>query len=395
MNKAILATLVALASQSAFAADNGNGRLSGKAGAAWATGDFVDGALLNPSLAANFKAEDDFALNLNLGAFATDPDDLIKNVDDLDDLLDKYEGYGYNGTGDYRTSLDSDDAEKINELLQDIDGSAAYVEGGASIAVAIPNQVLAATAFARASLTGSFIPNISDSDFTLIENSVDAPFSSDELTSEVTTVGALVTEYGVALGKRLSWREEGDLLVGVTPKMVDVETFYYRDNVNDFDVDEIEDNHEDYTYSSDFFSLDAGATYLKGPMSYALVLNNIIGKDVKTVVEGETLSIKPQAVAAVGYDIEWFNAEAALDLMPAENFALHDDVQQLRVGAEFGANYWAQLRLGYKTDLEGTLEDTYSIGVGLSPFNVVNLDIALTAGDKNTYGGALQLGMRF
>lgn len=393
MNKAMMALLVALASHSALAADNGNGRLSGKAGAAWATGDFIDGALLNPSLAANAKEDDNFALNLNLGAFVTDPDELYDNIDDLDQVLDNYRDNRNNYYNN--NTLTSNDAQTIKDLLHEMDESTLYLGGGGSVAIAIPTETLAATAFYRASITGSITPDVSDSDFALLESSVGDDFYSDDLISDATILGALTTEYGVALAKRLDWRSEGDLLVGVTPKRVEVETFYYRDTVNDFDTDEIEDNREDYSTSSDFFSVDAGVTYLQGPLRYAMVINNIVGKTVETIVPGDTLKIEPQAVAAVGYDIGWFNAEAALDVTANNNFALNKDVQQLRLGAELGANKWAQLRFGYKTDLEGNLEDTYSVGLGLSPFNVINLDIAVTAGDKNTYGGALQLGMRF
>src|SRR5690554_937571 len=396
MNKTLLAVLLALASPSLVAAESGNGRISGKAGAAWATGDFIDGALLNPSLAANFKATDNFALNINAGAFATDPNDLINKVDDLSDLLDRYDHYRHYGDQPpYETLLDPADAEAIIGLLRDVDGGTVYLEGGASVAIAIPNNTLAITAFGRACVSASATPNVSQDDLELLGNSVNSPFLSDQLDSSALAVGALITEYGVALAKRIDWTEQGDLLVGVTPKMVEVETFYYHESVNDFDADDLKDNHKDYSRSSDFFGLDAGATYIQGSLNYAFVVNNLIRKTVDTVVTGEQLAIKPHAVSAVGYDIGWFNAEAALDVTANKSFALTDSVQLLRAGIELGANQWAQLRLGYKTDLKGNLEDSYSVGFGLSPFNVINLDIALSTGSKNTYGGALQLGMRF
>ncbi len=59
------------------------------------------------------------------------------------------------------------------------------------------------------------------------------------------------------------------------------------------------------------------------------------------------------------------------------------------------ARQWVQVRAGVRTDLAGNMGDTYSVGFGLSPFNVVNLDIAAFTGDGNTMGASAQLGLRF
>ena len=51
--------------------------------------------------------------------------------------------------------------------------------------------------------------------------------------------------------------------------------------------------------------------------------------------------------------------------------------------------------VGFQRDLEDNVEDTVSVGIGFSPFNVVNVDIAGFTGDGNTAGASMQLGLRF
>ncbi|MCP8898056.1 conjugal transfer protein TraF [Gilvimarinus xylanilyticus] len=384
MKNKLTALLIASLSSAALAEGDNNGRTSGRAGSAYSTGDFIDGALLNPSLAANFKDEDDFALNLNFGVFATDPDELVENGEDLVDLLDQYD----NGR-----ELSINDADKISQLLTDISGANAYVSGGGNIAFAIPNNTVAATVFVRSNVNASVVPLVDPNDFATLTNQTGGQFDSDDLNSSVAVRGSMVTEIGIALAKKFNFTQSGEWLVGVTPKQVEAETFFYVDTVSDFDEDNIEEDEQ--TISETFFTMDAGVTYLNGNMRYAMVVNNLIGQDIDSVALGEDLSIEPQAIASVGYSLEWVNLDAAVELNSAKNYALVDETQIARVGVEFGSHTWARLRLGYKTDIQSSLEDTYTLGLGLAPFDAVNLDLTLMAGDKNTYGTSLQLGFRF
>ncbi|WP_020210567.1 conjugal transfer protein TraF [Gilvimarinus chinensis] len=383
MKNKLIALLIASGATGAYASDN-NARTEGRAGSAYSTGDFIDGAQLNPSLAANFKDDDDFAFHFNFGVFATDPDELIDNGSDLVDLLDEYE---------YNKPLYEDDAYEMIQLLDDISGANAYVSGGASLAFAIPNNTLAATVFTRANVNASIVPLIDESDFDTLATSAGNEFDSSDLNSEVAIRGSVITEVGVALAKEINITETGQWLWGVTPKQVEAETFFYIDSIGDFDEDNIDEDEQ--SISETFFNVDAGVTYINGNLRYAMVVNNLLEQEVESVALGEKLSIKPQAIASVGYSLNWVNLDASVELNSAKNYALIDDTQIARVGVEFGSHTWARLRLGYKTDIKSSLEDTFSLGLGLAPFDVVNFDWALTAGDKNTFGTSLQLGFRF
>src|SRR3546814_936527 len=69
-------------------------------------------------------------------------------------------------------------------------------------------------------------------------------------------------------------------------------------------------------------------------------------------------------------------SEANLELLKNNGFGEVQDTQMLRLGAEIASSKVAQLRAGYVHDLEGNQDDMFTLGFGLSPFDVVNLDIA-------------------
>jgi hypothetical protein len=97
---------------------------------------------------------------------------------------------------------------------------------------------------------------------------------------------------------------------------------------------------------------------------------------------------------AGAYDTGWFKAEANLELLKNNGFSQVQDTQMLRLGAEIGASKVAQLRAGYVHDLKGNQEDMFTLGFGISPFDVLNIDIAAMAGPERTYGAMLGLGLK-
>jgi hypothetical protein len=56
---------------------------------------------------------------------------------------------------------------------------------------------------------------------------------------------------------------------------------------------------------------------------------------------------------------------------------------------------WAQLRIGYQTDLEDTVEDYFTAGIGIGLFDYFHLDIAGLISGSDTYGGVIQTSFTF
>ena len=382
MKKTLLSLALVAASSQVLATELYNGRISGMAGAGYVTGGYSDGLLFNPSLAASFKDNDDLALVINGGALAGSYEDLVDNLDDLVDLTDRLE---------YADNLVPGDAVELKRLLRAVDGESLDATLGASVVVAIPNSYLSAALVVKATGALGAMVDIADSDFDFVENSINRPFEPEDLQSAVYARGVLLRETGVALAKSFSLSDDRTLLVGVTPKRLKVETIVYSTTVADYDEDDLD--ADDYTVESSGSNLDAGVTLIDGNLRYGLTIQNIKSDSFRTIGE-EVYKVDTRSTGAVGYVTDRFKAEAAIDLSSYQTFGLGGDSQIFRAGVEVSPFSWLQLRAGLQRDLKDTLPDAYTLGLGFSPFDVVNIDIAGFTGDDDTVGGAIQIGFR-
>ncbi len=409
MKKTLLSMALMAASGAAVAGDYYNGRLTGMSGAGYATGGYADGVVYNPSLGAKFDEQDDFGLVFNGGVLGEDEDDLIDGLEDLADYLDELEektAYDYFdeiGGFDPNDPLASEqearqlieeEAEEAIRRLENIADKTANIGAGGSFVLALPNDLLSLSVVGKTRIEAAVQTVVNEEDYQYIRDAVgETNFDPAGLQSYGVGRGAAVSEVGLAMAKSLQTGEDSRLLLGATPKWMHVMTFVYSATVDDFEEDDFDG--DEYTVETDDVNIDLGATYLCGDMRYALTVSNLISNEYETIVPGDTLEIKPRATTAVGYEGSWFTAEVAADLNTSPNYATGQETQFVRAGAELNAFDWAQLRVGFQRDLEDNVEDTVSVGIGFSPFNVVNVDIAGFTGDGNTAGASMQLGLRF
>lgn len=385
MKKTLLCLAILTASSTALASEQYNGRLSGMSGAGYVTGGYSDGVLLNPSLGTSHSETDDFAFVINAGVLGSDKDDLIDSMDDLVDYIDYLDGLSS------QADLTPDMADKLIGYLENVDDKTVQATASGSLVIAIPNDIVSISLIAKAHGTLGVATLVDEDDYALIENSINEPFDPNELQSSVLGKGALIREVGVAFSKAFAESEDRKLLVGITPKKVTVETILYEATVEEYDEDDFD--ADDYTVKSSANSLDAGITFIDGNLRYGLAVSDVISNDFDTITR-EKFELATKSTAAFGYMKDWLTAEVSLDLNATEAYGLGGDTQMLRAGVEVSPFSWLQLRAGFQQDMENTLADTYSIGFGLSPFDVVNLDVAAYTGDNETVGGAIQLGLR-
>ncbi len=349
MKKQLMGLAILAASGSSLATEVYSGRLSGMAGAGYATGHYSDGVLLNPSLLASYGEKDDFAVVLNLGALGIEKNDMKDNIDDLTDLIDEI-----NATSD---DLSQSQATRLMALLHSIDGS--YIRGtpGASLTIALPNKLLSAALVYKATGSANLITHIDDSDFPLIEGNINQWFDPENLSSTLAAHAVLVQEVGISLARNISPSDDYQLLLGITPKHVEVDTFIYRPTVEDYNEDDLDE--DDYIVTGKTNNLiDAGITLINGPLRYALSVNNINSHSFKTIEPGVNYTLDTKATFALGYTGSRYKAEVALDLNKVGVFGIGDS-QMLRAGVEVSAARWLQLRLGVQTDLEDSLPKAY------------------------------------
>lgn len=90
-----------------------------------------------------------------------------------------------------------------------------------------------------------------------------------------------------------------------------------------------------------------------------------------------------------------FTTALDVDLTPASGFTSDSKRQFAAVGAEFNARKWAQLRTGYRQNLASNNGSAFTAGIGLSPFDVIHIDVAGLVGTDNNYGAIAQLQFTF
>jgi hypothetical protein len=365
-------------------ADIFNARTSAMGGIGLASSDFRNAALVNPALVAEYGESDDFAINLNFGVLGSDQDELLDNADDLDQLIDELD----------QRDVTAADVEQFSSLLNDINGAVATVGAGAYVQASIPNKYLSTALFASATVHVGVRADVDFGDINeLIQAELqDRSLDKDRLGTSISAQGALLYEYGLAFAKpfTIAGRE---VTFGVAPKIQDVETISYQATLGNFDSDDFDEDQ--YTNDDSSFNIDFGAHLpLTETVSVGAALKNAFKQEYDLVVGG-AVKVEPQLQTGVAYKNSWLIAGFDLDLNAVEDLSGRGDVQRARAGVELNAFDWFQLRLGYVRDLKNTVDDLMTAGIGLSPFGVVNLDIAALYGENDTYGAALQLGLNF
>lgn len=380
MKKTMIAAAIAMVAMESTAANLQS--TSGMSGAGYVTADYADGVRLNPSLGAAYNPEeDDFAFSIGGGAILYDQYDLITKFDDLVDLADEIES---------SNTLTISQAEELKSRLEAVDERDAAISTNFGGTIAIPNQYLSAALVVDVNLDISLMPDISQNDYDIIDNAIGGYFDpSSELTSEVVGLGALKTEIGVALAKSFQLSNQNYVLLGIHPKKVEVETIAYVEDIADYDEDDFDS--DEFTVEDSSTNLDVGVTYVAGKIRYGLVAKNLQEQTYKTIYDDIDLEIKRKMVSSIGYMGEKFSVEADLDLNAAPEFSFADDSKFLRAGVEYRPWNWLKLRAGLKQDMEDTLPNTYSFGLGLGR----SFSLSYITGDDSTEGFAFSGGFRF
>ncbi|MCG9630145.1 conjugal transfer protein TraF [Vibrio sp. Isolate30] len=372
MNKTIklLATSIALASLPATAANYAiEARGDAMGGVGVVSANFLTAPFYNPALVAIYRRNDDLGMiTPSFGGSYNDPDDMKSNIDAV---------------------LDASGSD-ITTALNKLDGNQANFDLGGVVAFAIPNQFVAANAFAKA-YTESFVtPDVytsgSDSD-NLQRSAVEA------VSVGVTEIGISLAKYQTFMGQHLSF--------GVTPKIQRIYTYNYVATISDYDLSDVRENDDGNTE----FNIDAGALWFFGPFRVGFSATNLLARDIETKDTtresvagsghyiGGKYSYKLEPVYTVGAGIvaDYFTLSVDYDINEAEKFTSFDDNEQMiRVGTEVDILRQLKLRGGYYKNLAySDSEGTITAGVGLSPLNLFQLDISANYTNENAMGASI------
>jgi len=348
------------------------------------TADFVVAPFYNPALTAVYANENNIGLLLPaINVNARDPDDSFTTIDDTQTLIDEF-----NDEVD-ASSVDPSTIDELNVLLDDLsDDGALGVTAGVGAAIALPIKSVSVNLFTRAYM--ELIADVTLGEYATGSN--DAETLQNRLdNAEVDLIAFGYNEVGLSFAKQ---HVIGSQLFsfGVSPKIQNMKTYKDTVDVEDFDVDDYDQSET----SKSAFNLDLGAVWLKDNYRAGIVVKDVFKQEIDTYDNLDSYTLEPQVVVSGAYVSEYFTAAVDADLTEQERFSTSEDnTQFIRFGLEGNAWGWAQLRAGYEMDMAGTLDNSITAGIGISPFDMISLDIGGSYAGENQLGAAANLEFTF
>ncbi|NAR19865.1 conjugal transfer protein TraF [Vibrio cholerae] len=381
--KSTLAVVMAMAfSSSAFASNllmDARGAGMGNTGVS--TADYLLAPYYNPALTAVYRKNDSFGILLpSIGLRAEDKDESLKTIDDLQDSIEQFERAGVG-------AATQENVDQLNRYLDQLaDDKPLAVTAGIGIAVALPLDAVSLNFFTRGYAEVIAKANVAAKSGNSA-NEVKTRYESSDV--DLTAFG--YTEVGLAVGKQVVLGGQ-TVALGVTPKVQQLRTYQDNASVKSFDLDDYDKSE----VKDNAFNLDMGAVWLIDQYRVGIVAKDLFAKDIQTQNRNNTYKLDTQIAVSGSYMSDFFIAAVDLDLTKQRRFnGDNDDTQFMRFGVEGNAWGWAQLRAGYEVDLQNSLDNSVSVGLGVSPWDVVSLDLAGSYAGDNQFGLSANLAFTF
>ncbi|MFV1985558.1 MAG: conjugal transfer protein TraF [Thiohalomonadales bacterium] len=332
-------------------------RSVGMGGTGVASSKLASAAYSNPALVSQPIGGDNFQLLLPVvGVNANDPQGLIDDVDA------------------FNLAVDNLDPIKAQEILAQSIGKPLTVSAYAGTAFGFTVDKFALV----------FLYNKQYiADFRTTGNTINAAF--------LVGTGAELTAVGVAIPIFTT----ENFKLGITPKVVDVNSFDYLELLIDSSGNTgIGNTALGEKQHGTSFNIDVGAAYdFKNGFVLGLVARNLKSQEFTTVLNSK-IKLEPQTRAGIAYNGDLFTIAADADLNENEPIAFSEKTQLITLGAELNFLDWMAIRIGYQKNTASTLSGSMkSIGLGFTPFGV-GVDIA-AIGNEHAIGGAVQLSFTF
>ncbi|EPE0638306.1 conjugal transfer protein TraF [Vibrio cholerae] len=381
--KSTLAVVMAMAfSSSAFASNllmDARGAGMGNTGVS--TADYLLAPYYNPALTAVYRKNDSFGILLpSIGLRAEDKDESLKTIDDLQDSIEQFERAGVG-------AATQENVDQLNRYLDQLaDDKPLAVTAGIGIAVALPLDTVSLNFFTRGYAEVIAKANVAAKSGNSA-NEVKTRYESSDV--DLTAFG--YTEVGLAVGKQVVLGGQ-TVALGLTPKVQQLRTYQDNASVKSFDLDDYDKSE----VKDNAFNLDMGAVWLIDQYRVGIVAKDLFAKDIQTQNRNNTYKLDTQIAVSGSYVSDFFIAAVDLDLTKQRRFnGDNDDTQFMRFGVEGNAWGWAQLRAGYEVDLQNSLDNSVSVGLGVSPWDVVSLDLAGSYAGDNQFGLSANLAFTF
>lgn len=379
----------------------------------------------NPALLSSKSTKEVFSLAAPyFSVGVSDEDDLIDAIDNFQDsnVFENFE----NSIDNAELNIASIESVKLNtselnNALAELDNKQVHVNAlvGTSIAVATETIGIALTAngivdvSSHVSYTDKQLLDDFNDELSIVQSCLgtsslscaqqsqnlnfidpvtgDVNFDPDQdIRSTVNVSGIAIAELGASFSTSLTVAEH-HVAIGVTPKFVTAKTINYSQSVNDAELEDFDS--DEYTTTHNNFNVDVGAIVsINEKWSTGVVVKNLIKQNYDNEYNAQyNYIIKPHTQVAIAYDGGWINA--ALDIDANKKYTSRGDEQVIAFGVEIDAFEVAQVRAGYRHDLENTDNSLYSAGIGFSPFGV-HLDLGV-AGNEREVNASAMLGFKW
>ncbi|USP07594.1 conjugal transfer protein TraF [Vibrio sp. LQ2] len=345
------------------------------------TSDYLLAPFYNPALTAVYRDRDSVGLLVPaLGANVRDSDESLSTIDDLQSSIDQFEAAGVG-------AATQENINQLNGYLDDLaDDKPFAVSGGAGIAVALPMNAVSLNFFAR-----GYAEILADSSIAANTGNTASDVETRYQNSYVNMLAFGYSEYGVAVAKLFTLQGQ-QIAIGITPKIQELRTYKEVVTVQDFDLSDYDQSKT----SKNAFNLDIGAVWLKDNFRAGIAAKDLISHEIKTYDDQSSYTLDPQVTVSGGYVTDFLALAIDWDLTKQKRFkGVDDDTQFLRFGVEGNAWGWAQLRAGYEIDLESTLDNSITAGLGISPGDLVSVDLAANYAGNYQYGLSANLAFTF
>ncbi|MBL4284820.1 conjugal transfer protein TraF [Vibrio fluvialis] len=345
------------------------------------TSDYLLAPFYNPALTAVYRDRDSVGLLVPaLGANIRDSDESLSTIDDLQSSIDQFEAAGAGAAS-------QENINQLNGYLDDLaDDKPFAVSGGAGIAVALPMNAVSLNFFAR-----GYAEILADSTITANTGNTASDVETRYQNSYVNMLAFGYSEYGVAVAKLFTLQGQ-QIAIGITPKIQELRTYKEVVTVKDFDLSDYDQSKT----SKNAFNLDIGAVWLKDNFRAGIAAKDLISQEIKTYDDKSSYTLDPQVTVSGGYVTDFLALAVDWDLTKQKRFkGVDDDTQFLRFGVEGNAWGWAQMRAGYEIDLESTLDNSITAGLGISPGDLVSVDLAANYAGNYQYGLSANLAFTF
>ncbi|EMK6667825.1 conjugal transfer protein TraF [Vibrio fluvialis] len=345
------------------------------------TSDYLLAPFYNPALTAVYRERDSVGLLVPaLGANVRDSDESLSTIDDLQSSIDQFEAAGVG-------AATQENINQLNGYLDDLaDDKPFAVSGGAGIAVALPMNAVSLNFFAR-----GYAEILADSTIAANTGNTASDVETRYQNSYVNMLAFGYSEYGVAVAKLFTLQGQ-QIAIGITPKIQELRTYKEVVTVKDFDLSDYDQSKT----SKNAFNLDIGAVWLKDNFRAGIAAKDLISQEIKTYDDQSSYTLDPQVTVSGGYVTDFLALAIDWDLTKQKRFkGVDDDTQFLRFGVEGNAWGWAQLRAGYEIDLESTLDNSITAGLGISPGDLVSVDLAANYAGNYQYGLSANLAFTF